>query len=357
VFSQWPSVRKSAAAALKSRKFDDFVPALLNLLATPGQTRFAVFNDPRGGLSCSYAMAVETEDAVLFRVSTLHVMIPAIQTQVRAGHQPREAARLTEALLLASQSARNASDEAGHLVRSQVYSQEVASEAVNERIRELNDRVVAVLAGVSGKEAIPEPRVWWQWWQDESDSQNLYEKPVVVVSEETEASTAPVLTVQRVDCLAAGTPVRTDRGLRAIEEIRIGDRVLSQNVETGELAYKPVLHTTERPPKELWTVRLGDEAIVTTGGHRFWRSGSGWVKSRDLESQSLLHTVTGNATIWTAKKGEAAKTYNLVVADFHTYFVGRTGILSQDVLPPRATGCLVPGLSRTKVVANTGTSE
>ena len=32
------------------------------------------------------------------------------------------------------------------------------------------------------------------------------------------------------------------------EEIRIGDRVLAQDVETGELAYKPVLQTTIRPP-------------------------------------------------------------------------------------------------------------
>ena len=71
--------------------------------------------------------------------------------------------------------------------------------------------------------------------------------------------------MRTVDCLAAGTPVRTDRGLTAIEEVRVGDRVLSQDVETGELAYKPVLQTTVRPPKELWTVRFNDETIVTTG--------------------------------------------------------------------------------------------
>lgn len=42
---------------------------------------------------------------------------------------------------------------------------------------------------------------------------------------------------------------------------------------------------------------------------------------------------------------EPAPTYNLVVADFHTYFVGKSGILSHDVLPPKPTNKLVPGLS------------
>jgi hypothetical protein len=112
------------------------------------------------------------------------------------------------------------------------------------------------------------------------------------------------------------------------------------------LAYKPVLQTTVRPPKELTTLRFGDETIVCTGGHRFWSSGSGWVKARDLEPQTLLHTVTGNTPVWSAKKGSTAETYNLVVADFHTYFVGKTGVLCQDLLIPHATNSVVPGLAR-----------
>ena len=135
------------------------------------------------------------------------------------------------------------------------------------------------------------------------------------------------------------------------DKILVGDRVLSQDVETGELAYKPVLQTTIRPPRELCTLRLGDETIVCTGGHRFWTSGSGWIKVRDLEPQTLLHTVTGNVPVWTSRKGETAQTYNLVVADFHTYFIGSTGLLSQDVLLPKSTDNLVPGLSRANAVA------
>jgi hypothetical protein len=135
-----------------------------------------------------------------------------------------------------------------------------------------------------------------------------------------------------------------------IETIEVGDRVLAQDVETGELAYKPVMRTTLRPPNELRALRFNGETIVSTPGHRFWCCGSGWVKSGDLESQSRLHTVTGNTPVRTAKKGETAETYNLEVADFHTYFVGKTGLLCQDVLSRRGTDKVVPGMSLAQAV-------
>ena len=71
----------------------------------------------------------------------------------------------------------------------------------------------------------------------------------------------------------------------AIETIKVGDRVLAQDIDTGELAYKPVLRTTVRPAKPLVRLQIGDEAIVATGGHRFWVSGEGWTKSRDLKQE------------------------------------------------------------------------
>jgi Pretoxin HINT domain len=52
-------------------------------------------------------------------------------------------------------------------------------------------------------------------------------------------------------CFTAGTLVHTDRGLILIEKIRVGDRVLSQPEETGELAYKRVLRTFSFEDKEV----------------------------------------------------------------------------------------------------------
>ena len=74
---------------------------------------------------------------------------------------------------------------------------------------------------------------------------------MVTVVDETEILGDPTLRFNRVSgrccCLAAGTPVWTDQGLLAIEKISVGDRVLAQDIETGELGYKPVLRTTTRP--------------------------------------------------------------------------------------------------------------
>src|SRR5262249_52374803 len=134
--------------------------------------------------------------------------------------------------------------------------------------------------------------------------------------------------------------------LLAIEKIAVGDRVLSKDIETGALAYRPVLKTTVRPPGRLTSLRLTDETIVCTSGHLFWGSGQGWIKARDVASQTLLHTGTGNTPVWSIQKGETGKAYNLVVADFHTYFVGKTGILSQDLLAPKRTTTVVPGLAQ-----------
>jgi hypothetical protein len=243
-----------------------------------------------------------------------------------------------------------ASNDVGRATAERVAAQQQNAEEVNAQTAEMNGRVGAILAVVSGKDPSSDPHVWWDWWKAQSDTELAGGKQTVVVSEEYLVGD-PQAGFRVYECLAAGTPVWTEQGLLAIEKIAVGDRVLSQDVETGELGFKPVLRTTIRPPKELWTVRFNDESLVMTGGHHLWSSGGGWVKSRDLESQALLHTVTGNTPVWTAKKGETAQTYNLDVADFHTYFVGKTGILSHDVLTPRGTNNLVPGLSRMNATA------
>jgi len=58
-------------------------------------------------------------------------------------------------------------------------------------------------------------------------------------------------------CFVAGTLVHTDKGLVPIEQINVGDRVLSkpENGE-GEVAYKPVENTFVHEDKEIWLVEF-----------------------------------------------------------------------------------------------------
>lgn len=365
VFSKWPDVRKSAAEALRGRRFDDFVPSLISLLAAPSRGEFRLIHDAaQGMLSYNYIAAIETEDQ--FQVATLRVIDQVIDSTTGAAPGNQDGANNRRTVELADAAARaRAGTDSLRSVRDRAEIHEREQQATLDRIQELNDRVGAVLAAVSGKAPSADARLWWQWWSDLSDSQ-LPSSKQVVVSEEFETSvteyTPAVIydeepfsiprwqppRVARSECFAAGTPVWTDRGLLAIEKVAVGDRVLSKDIETGEVTYKPVLQTTVRPPRLLTTLRIGNEILTCTGGHRFWQSGLGWVKSRDLEPQSLVHTVTGNAPVWSAKSGDTAETYNLVVADFHTYFVTPAGVLSQDVLIPRGTRKIVPGLSFAK---------
>jgi hypothetical protein len=121
--------------------------------------------------------------------------------------------------------------------------------------------------------------------------------------------------------------------------------VLAQHAETGELAYKPVLRTTIRPQGELIKVTAGSESFQTSGGHLFWVSGKGWVKSRNLKSGQVLHTANGPLHVTGVEAGSIAQTFNLIVADFSTYFVGEQMILSHDNTVRTPTRALVPGLA------------
>ena len=99
--------------------------------------------------------------------------------------------------------------------------------------------------------------------------------------------------MESVGCFVAGTLVHTREGLRPIEQIKVGDYVLSRPENgKGEVAYKRVVNTFEFEDKETWFVSWSDESlfprlktdltvdqlieahgqsfVVTTPNHPFW---------------------------------------------------------------------------------------
>jgi hypothetical protein len=102
--------------------------------------------------------------------------------------------------------------------------------------------------------------------------------------------------------------------------------VVAQDVETGELALKPVLQTTVRPPKTTLTIVTDNSKIHATAGHRWFVAGQGWLMTRELKPDMLLHNATGTTRIADViEDAKEQETYNLVVDGFHTYFVGPDG--------------------------------
>jgi hypothetical protein len=135
-------------------------------------------------------------------------------------------------------------------------------------------------------------------------------------------------------CFVAGTLVETEEGLRPIEEIKIGDKVLARDVKTGETALKAVTDLIRRHARTIWEVVLtGPESeaarFETTDDHPWWIAGQGWKKTAELAAGMAVVTKDGRGMIVASvvETGRTDATYNLTVADFETYFVGQQRVL------------------------------
>jgi hypothetical protein len=158
----------------------------------------------------------------------------------------------------------------------------------------------------------------------------VYYRPEV-----TTIGTATLGTSTRYECFAAGTLVAAKRGTIPIDHVCLGELVLSQNVETGEVAYKPVLARTLRPRTEMRELSFAGETLTATLAHHFWLTDGGWTKAKDLRPGAALRTSDGEVALSSNAPGEPAQAYNLVVADFGTYFVGKAKVLVHDNSPIR----------------------
>jgi hypothetical protein len=215
-----------------------------------------------------------------------------------------------------------------------------------------NDRIMRTLAAATGLSVPDSPQDWWEWWANYQGLHVDGAKPRLSVEYEDSWYVDRKAEVRRtvtrfaqMSCFAAGTAIVTEYGPRPIEEIQVGDCVLSQDVESGELAFKPVFKTTVRPPVALMKITTDRSELVCTGGHPFWVNGESWLYARELQPGMRFHCVDGASEILSVEDaGHEDKAYNLVVADFHTYFAGEGKILSHDNTPRAPTNALVPGL-------------
>ena len=71
--------------------------------------------------------------------------------------------------------------------------------------------------------------------------------------------------------------------------------------------------------------------------------------TKQLAAGSRLHTLSGSVPVETIEKlpvdpSNEGLAYNLIVADFDSYFVGDCGILVHDNTPRQPTSAVFPGL-------------
>ena len=136
-------------------------------------------------------------------------------------------------------------------------------------------------------------------------------------------------------CFAAGTAVMTEDGVKSIEDVEAGDRVLARSDETGEQAFMRVLQTFVTDVPEIYHVIYkhpeGEvvRELVTTAAHPFWVVQDGaWVKGESLRPGDRFVLSDGalaeieEIIVERGPPGEIFTTYNFEVEGFHTLFRG-----------------------------------
>jgi RHS repeat-associated protein len=135
------------------------------------------------------------------------------------------------------------------------------------------------------------------------------------------------------NCFVAGTKVQTEDGLKPIEWVRVGDRVLARDEVTGDTALRPVAALIDGAERLIWevTVQTADasgrtltETFGTTDEHP-WRLADGrWAETADLRAGLRIVTQDADQAVIVSvvRTDRREQTYNLEVEGFHSYFIG-----------------------------------
>ncbi|GIJ10586.1 RHS repeat-associated core domain-containing protein [Micromonospora sp. NPDC049891] len=145
-----------------------------------------------------------------------------------------------------------------------------------------------------------------------------------------------------------------DGSRKRIADVRLGDRVLAGDPETGQTAARTVTGViTGDGVKRLVDIAVdtdgdgaADGTLTATDGHPFWMPEPGeWREAKDLRTGDLLQTGAGTHVQITAiqHRTDVQRVHNLTVDDLHTYHVvvGGEPVLVHNTNAPRifAVGC------------------
>jgi hypothetical protein len=369
VLARHEEVRKAAAEALKERDLFTYVPLLLGGMNTPIEVNFQFFNNASGAFG---------ERLSLYREGPLY------NTSINSGLTalPNFTPQPGVAMLPLTGNAEAA------VARQAAADSQVAVAALEENARTemLNERIGSVLRVATGNDELgDDAKDWWDWWTSYNETHWASDKPTYETNRDSymyySATYAPTLGYSQrptyrpppsaptpapsyptayspkfvlppgvhwdrgqFACFVPGTLVWTVTGKVPIEKVDVGDWVLAQDVNTGELTYKPVSITTVGPPLPLAEIHVGGETIRATLGHLFWVSGTGWRMAKELKAGDRLHTTKGTLVVESVEQTGEAACHNLIVPDFNTYFVTDQQILVHDISVRGPTTATVPGL-------------
>jgi hypothetical protein len=333
LFSSDGQARRQATESLTAKPFFDFVPELLAALSGGVQAMVVPSVDRRGtfvGYRVALAREGQDENRILlldrsFQRDRRNNLVNGNMEMARAFNDATEMVVRLEASNQVLQQARSVNDE-------------------NAQIARRNAMVANLISEVAGREFTRVPQDVWQWWDQYSESNRQAFKPTRYRRDQLTFNVPRYDERPVQECFVAGTPVTTSQGLRPIETLITGDLVLSKNPQTGQLSWKPVVTRTVRPPERTVVIEAGSDLLKCTTGHPLWVSGKGWQKASELTEGQILHGATEPVIVMSVTQATPAETFNLEIADNHTYFVGKERLLSHDVTARGQWRESVPGL-------------
>lgn len=134
-------------------------------------------------------------------------------------------------------------------------------------------------------------------------------------------------------CFTGDTLILTKEGLKKIDSIKIGDYVLARDDIGETLEYRKVLHVMKKIADEFVHLKIDDEIIKVTPNHLF-KSETGWKSADELQIGEGILNSNGEIKYVKGKEEINYKytlpIYNLEIEEYHTYFVGQSGILAHN---------------------------
>lgn len=162
-------------------------------------------------------------------------------------------------------------------------------------------------------------------------------------------------------CLVGDTLIKTDKGLKEIRELVIGDMVLSKNEDLGINEYKKITAIHRNSTYESCIIITKNSIIESTVGHLFMVKDKWWKAAINIKEKDYLELANGSyeevIEVRNEIKEYPIKIYNITVEGTHNYYASKTEILTHNMSKEdcKRLNNLVNG--NTKVVSNSDVVE
>ena len=171
---------------------------------------------------------------------------------------------------------------------------------------------------------------------DETNSYSMDTKYQVVAYTDDNRKIDEIL-VSYVYCFVKGTKVKTENGFKNIEDIKIGDKVYSYNLDNNSLELKKVLNTIKSNTIDTYKATIGGKTVEMSPKHQLYIIDKGWVRAYNLNVNDKLLDVNGKqvsiSKIEYIKYDSPIDTYNLTIEGNNNYFVTDIQVLVHNASP------------------------